>query len=62
MAREGPDPPLRGPIRETGVLSEDEIHAVRTQAMEQMREAVRTANAAPDADPSDLLDAVFAPA
>jgi TPP-dependent pyruvate/acetoin dehydrogenase alpha subunit len=35
---------------------------VRTQAMEQMREAVRTANAAPDADPSDLLDAVFAPA
>jgi hypothetical protein len=27
-----------------------------------MREAVRTANAAPDADPSDLLDAVYAPA
>jgi pyruvate dehydrogenase E1 component alpha subunit len=58
------DPILRfeARIRETGVLSEDEIHAVRTQAMEQMREAVRTANAAPDADPSDLLDAVFAPA
>ena len=43
-------------------LTLNEIHAVRTQAMEQMREAVRTANAAPDADPSDLLDAVFAPA
>jgi pyruvate dehydrogenase E1 component alpha subunit len=58
------DPILRfeARIRETGVLSEDEIHAVRTRAMEQMREAVRTANAAPDADPSDLLDAVYAPA
>jgi pyruvate dehydrogenase E1 component alpha subunit len=58
------DPILRfeARIRETGVLSEDEIHAVRTRAMEQMRDAVRTANAAPDADPSDLLDAVYAPA
>jgi pyruvate dehydrogenase E1 component alpha subunit len=58
------DPILRfeARIRETGILSEDEIHTVRTQAMEQMRDAVRTANAAPDADPSDLLDAVFAPA
>ena len=32
------------------------------QAMEDMRAAVRAANSAPDADPSDLLDAVFAPA
>ena len=43
-------------------LSEEEIQGVRTLAMEEMRDAVRTANAAPDADPSDLLDAVFAQA
>jgi len=56
------DPILRfeAQVKESGVLSEDEVQAVRTQAMEQMREAVRQANAAPDADPSDLLDAVFA--
>ena len=34
----------------------------RAEAMEAIRNAVRTANTAPDADPSDLLDAVFAPA
>ena len=58
----GQDPILRfeAQVKESGVLSEDEVQAVRTQAMEQMREAVRQANAAPDADPSDLLDAVFA--
>ena len=58
----GQDPILRfeAQVTESGVLSEDEVQAVRTQAMEQMREAVRQANAAPDADPSDLLDAVFA--
>jgi pyruvate dehydrogenase E1 component alpha subunit len=57
------DPILRfeDRIRETGVLSDEDIQAVRTQALEEMRDAVRTANAAPDADPSDLLDAVFAP-
>jgi pyruvate dehydrogenase E1 component alpha subunit len=56
------DPILRfeAQVKESGVLSEDEVQAVRTLAMEQMREAVRQANAAPDADPSDLLDAVFA--
>lgn len=58
----GQDPILRfeAQVKESGVLSEDEVQAVRTLAMEQMREAVRQANAAPDADPSDLLDAVFA--
>ena len=30
------------------------------KAFDDMRAAVRAANAAPDADPSDLLDAVFA--
>ena len=56
------DPILRfeAQVKEAGVLSDDEVQAVRTQAMEQMRNAVREANAAPDADPSDLLDAVFA--
>jgi TPP-dependent pyruvate/acetoin dehydrogenase alpha subunit len=58
----GKDPILRfeAQVKESGILSEDEVQAVRTLAMEQMREAVRQANAAPDADPSDLLDAVFA--
>lgn len=47
-------------VKESGLLTEEEVQAIRTQAMEDMREAVRQANAAPDADPSDLLDAVFA--
>lgn len=56
------DPILRfeAQVKESGALSEEEVQSVRTLAMEQMREAVRQANAAPDADPSDLLDAVFA--
>jgi TPP-dependent pyruvate/acetoin dehydrogenase alpha subunit len=49
-------------VRESGLLSEEEITAARSQAMEDMKAAVRAANSAPDADPSDLLDAVFAPA
>jgi pyruvate dehydrogenase E1 component alpha subunit len=49
-------------VRESGLLSEEEITVARSQAMEDMKAAVRAANAAPDADPSDLLDAVFAPA
>lgn len=58
------DPILRfeSRLREDGLLSQEEIEAVRAQATEDMRAAVRAANAAPDADPSDLLDAVFAPA
>ena len=56
------DPILQfeGVVRQRGLLSDEEIQAVRTEAMESIRNAVRTANAAPDADPSDLLDAVFA--
>src|SRR6476661_2602404 len=49
-------------VRDSGLLSEEEITAARSQAMEDMKAAVRAANSAPDADPSDLLDAVFAPA
>ena len=58
----GKDPILRfeSQVKESGLLSEEEVQEIRTQAMEQMRDAVRAANAAPDADPSDLLDAVFA--
>jgi pyruvate dehydrogenase E1 component alpha subunit len=60
----GQDPILRfeARIKESGLLSDEEIQGIRTQALEEMRDAVRTANAAPDADPSDLLDAVFATA
>ncbi|RYB93435.1 thiamine pyrophosphate-dependent dehydrogenase E1 component subunit alpha [Nocardioides oleivorans] len=56
------DPILRfeAQVKESGLLTDEEVQAIRTQAMEDMREAVRQANAAPDADPSDLLDAVFA--
>jgi TPP-dependent pyruvate/acetoin dehydrogenase alpha subunit len=56
------DPILRfeAQVKESGLLSEEDVQTIRTQAMEQMRDAVRQANAAPDADPSDLLDAVFA--
>jgi pyruvate dehydrogenase E1 component alpha subunit len=58
------DPILQfeGVVRDRGLLSDEEIQAARTEAMESIRNAVRTANAAPDADPSDLLDAVFAQA
>lgn len=44
------------------LLSEDEIASVRTDAVEAVREAVRQANSAPDADPSDLLAGVYATA
>ncbi len=46
----------------TGLLTPTDVQEVRAEVMERMREAVRAANAAPDADPSDLLDAVFASA
>ena len=56
------DPIIRfeASIREAGLLSDEDIQHTRTQALEDMRSDVREANAAPDADPSDLLDAVFA--
>jgi len=58
------DPILRfeGQVRDSGLLSDEEIQGVRTAVMDEMREAVRRANAAPDADPADLLDAVYATA
>jgi len=43
-----------------GVLDETAVTAIRDQAREAVRAAVREANAAPDADPGDLLAGVFA--
>jgi TPP-dependent pyruvate/acetoin dehydrogenase alpha subunit len=56
------DPILRfeDRVRAEGLLTDDDVEAARTAALDDMRAAVRAANAAPDADPSDLLDAVFA--
>jgi TPP-dependent pyruvate/acetoin dehydrogenase alpha subunit len=56
------DPILRfeGQVRERGLLTDEEVQQVRTAVVEQVREAVRRAAAAPDADPADLLDAVYA--
>jgi pyruvate dehydrogenase E1 component alpha subunit len=58
------DPILQfeGVVRDRGLLSDEAIRTVRTEAMQAIRSAVTTANAAPDADPTDLLDAVFAKA
>jgi pyruvate dehydrogenase E1 component alpha subunit len=56
------DPILRFEVtaKEAGLLTDADVEAVRAAAMDDMRAAVRAANAAPDADPTDLLDAVFA--
>jgi acetoin:2,6-dichlorophenolindophenol oxidoreductase subunit alpha len=60
----GLDPILRfeQKVRDSGLLSDEEIQHVRSSVMQQMRAAVTEANAAPDADPADLLDAVYATA
>ncbi len=47
-------------VVQAGLLTDEELAQVRAEVMEEMRAAVRDANAAPDADPADLLDAVFA--
>lgn len=46
--------------KQLGLLDDAALADVRNLAMSQMRDAVRTANAAPDADPADLLGAVYA--
>jgi acetoin:2,6-dichlorophenolindophenol oxidoreductase subunit alpha len=58
------DPLLRfeDAVRQAGSLTDADIDRVRAQAREAVRDAVRIANAAPDADPATLLDAVFAEA
>lgn len=49
-------------VLDAGTLTQDQLDAIRTEARDAIRDAVRVANAAPDADPSTLLDAVFAEA
>ena len=58
------DPILRfeSVVLERGVLDQAAVDAIRNQATQDIRSAVRAANAAPDARPDDLLAAVFAPA
>jgi pyruvate dehydrogenase E1 component alpha subunit len=48
-------------VRERGVLDAGRLDALRSEAAEAVRAAVREARSAPDADPSDMLDAVYAP-
>jgi pyruvate dehydrogenase E1 component alpha subunit len=61
---QGRDPILAFETRvvEARLLSQDDVAAVRDEVVQELRAAVRDANAAPDADPSDLLDSVYAPA
>jgi pyruvate dehydrogenase E1 component alpha subunit len=47
---------------ERGVLTAPDIEEIRAAATNDVRDAARRANAAPDADPDDLLSAVFASA
>lgn len=58
------DPILRfeQTVVERGVLDQDAIDQIRNRATQEIRAAVRAANAAPDARPDDLLEAVFAQA
>lgn len=48
-------------VLSNGVLTEDDVAAARQEATEAIKTAVREASAGADADPSDLLDAVYAP-
>jgi len=58
------DPILRfeSLVLERGVLDQAAVDAIRNQVTQDIRSAVRAANAAPDARPDDLLEAVFASA
>ena len=49
-------------VLERGTLDDEAIGRIRAQAVQAVREAVRDARQAPDADPAGLLDSVFAPA
>jgi TPP-dependent pyruvate/acetoin dehydrogenase alpha subunit len=49
-------------VVERGVLTAADVEEVRSAATNDVRAAARRANAAPDANPDDLLDAVFATA
>jgi TPP-dependent pyruvate/acetoin dehydrogenase alpha subunit len=49
-------------VVERGVLTAADVEEIRATATNDVRDAARRANAAPDANPDDLLDAVFATA
>ena len=49
-------------VVERGVLTPEDVEKVRSAATDDIRNAARRANAAPDANPDDLLSAVFATA
>jgi len=49
-------------VVDRGVLSAADVEEIRTAATNDVRDAARRANAAADANPDDLLDAVFATA
>jgi pyruvate dehydrogenase E1 component alpha subunit len=49
-------------VVERGVLTATDVDEIRAAATNDVRDAARRANAAPDANPDDLLDAVFATA
>jgi TPP-dependent pyruvate/acetoin dehydrogenase alpha subunit len=49
-------------VVERGVLTAPDIEEIRAAATNDVRDAARRANAAPDANPDDLLSAVFASA
>ena len=57
-----PIPDFERKAVEAGLLTDEQVTEIRAQVMERMRDAVRAANSAPDADPADLLTAVFATA
>ena len=48
-------------VQAAGVLSAADVEAAAAEATDAVKAAVREANAGADADPRDLLDAVFAP-
>ncbi|MFI7480877.1 thiamine pyrophosphate-dependent dehydrogenase E1 component subunit alpha [Kocuria sp. M1R5S2] len=47
-------------VVEHGTLDEDQLEEVRTAVRDELRAAVRTANAAPESSADDLLSAVYA--
>lgn len=49
-------------VVERGVLTAEDVVQIRAAATDDIRDAAQRANAAPDASPDDLLDAVYATA
>lgn len=60
-ARQDPIQRLHARLLELQVLTEEEAAALRREAEEEVRDAVRYAEAAPEPDPATALDHVYAP-